>query len=247
MAGDRVLAKRALPYTREPGSWVMFLMAFAAGTAVGGRLVTMSVIVFVSMALMLLARTPVFHMVRGRKWEFLPDVALLVLPALVGIFYSAWLYPALGLLYAAGAPLFALAYYFEGRRGKLPPVFAEACGMAIMGLVAAIASSVTGGIGRHLYLWAVFSLFYFASSFRVRYANFPGYRRIGALYCGLLITGGVAAAWLGHPVFLAFLPLAEDFYSALRPGGRKLKFRQIGLISTVKALVFAAIVVAFGR
>ncbi|MDA8172865.1 MAG: YwiC-like family protein [Nitrospiraceae bacterium] len=246
-ADERASGKRAIPYTKEPGSWVMFLAAFSVGSAVSGRFVTMSVIVFVSLALMLLAKSPAVSMVRGRKWEFLPDVFVLVLPAFAGIFYSAWLYPPLGLLYGAGAALFALNYYFEGRRSRFPRVYAEACGMAIMGLIAAIASSVAGGIPRHLYLWAVFSLFYFASSFRVRYANSPGYRRAGAVYSGLLIFGGIAAAALGHPVFLAFAPLAEDFYSSLKTGRGKLKFRQIGLISTAKVLVFAVLVIALGR
>ena len=237
--------KGAFSFTKEPGSWVMFLAAFVSGAVVSGRFVTMSVIVFVSLALMLLAKSPVVSMFRGRKWGLLPDVSVMVLPALAGIFYSAWLYPPLAFLYGAGAALFALNYYFETHRKKFPPICAEACGMAIMGLMAAVAASVTGGIERHLYLWAVFSLFFFASSFRVRYFNFPKYRPAGAIYSGLLAAGGIAAAALGHPVFLAFLPLSEDFYRSMRP--MKEKFKRIGLISSAKVLVFAALVIAFGR
>ncbi len=237
--------KRALSWTREPGAWVMLLVAFAAGTAVSGRFVTISVIVFFSLVLLLLAKSPALFMIRGRRWEFLPDMAALVLPAVAGIFYSAWLYPPLGFLYGAGAALVALNYHFGGKGGKFQHVFAEACGMAVMGLVATIASSLSGGILRHLYLGAFFFLFYLASSFRVRYAGSPGFRRIGMIYSALLVAGGIAAAALAHPAGLSFLPLVEDFYSSLKIGKQRPALRRIGLISTAKALVFAVLIVAF--
>ena len=236
--------QKTLAWKKEPGAWVMFLAAFAAGTAVSGRFVTISAIVFFSLAFLLLAKSPLLSMIRGRRWEYLPDMAALVLPAAAGISYSAWLYPSLGLLYGAGAALMALNYYLDAGSGRFRHLYAEACGMAIMGLVATIASSVSGGISRHLVLGGAFFLFYFASSFRVRYAVLPGLRRIGMVYCALLVAGGIAAAAFSHPAGLAFLPLIEDIGASLKTGKRKLGLKRIGLLSTAKVLVFAVLIAA---
>lgn len=234
-----------LSWKKEPGAWVMFLAAFSSGAAVSGRFVMVSAIVFFSLVLMLLAKSPLLSMIRGRRWEYLPDMAALVLPAAAGISYSAWLCPPLGLLYGAALGLMALNYYLEGRGKRF---LAEACGMAIMGLVAVIASSVSGGVTRHLFLGAAFFLFYFASSFRVRYATFPGLRRTGLIYCSLLVAGGVAAALFSHPAGLAFLPLIEDIVASLKTVEQKQKpkLRRLGLISTAKVLFFAVLIVALG-
>ena len=223
----------------------MFLAAFAAGVLVSGGPRMITAIVFVSLTLLLLVKTPAVNMIRSSNLDRLPDLAMLALPGFAGLAYSAWLSPSLGLLYAAGALLFALNYYFgkDGKSKKFPPIYAEGFGMAIMGQVAVISSSVTGGIGKHLYLWAMFSLFYFASCFRVRYPGLKRYRPIGAVYSGALLLAGLAGAALGHPVLLAFLPLAEDVWSAVKRREKKEKFRQIGLLSTAKVLVFAAILV----
>ncbi len=235
--------KAAISYTKEPGTWIMFLAAFASGAAAGGPR-TITVIIFVSLLLLLLIKSPAVDMLRSGRTDRLPELAVLALPGFAGLAYSVWLYRPLALLYAAAAVLFALNYHFEKGR-KFSPVYAEAFGMAIMGDVAVISASVAGGIGRHLYLWALFFLFYFASCFRVRYSGLKKYRTIGAVYSSALLLGSLAGAALGHPVLLVFLPLAEDVYSALKQ--RKLKFKQLGLLSTVKTLVFCALVVYLSR
>ncbi len=239
------------PYTKEPGPWIMFLAAYISGVFVAGGPRVITVIVLVSLSILLLIKSPVANMLRTRRAGqlFHSGLAMLALPAFAGLGYSLWLYPPLGLLYAAGALLLALNYYFEGKRTVFPPVYSEACGMAVMGLAAVIGASVAGGILKGLYLWPLFSLFYLASSFRVRYQGRKKkkYRKTGGMYSGALLFGGLAGAALGHMVLLAFLPLAEDVFSAVRQPGEKQKLRQIGMLSAAKVIVFSALVVLLSR
>ncbi len=248
---EKTKAKKAFSYTKEPGSWIMFLAACISGVLAAGGPRVITAIVFVSLSVLLLIKTPVVNMLRTRRAGqlFKSGLATLALPASAGLAYSIWLYPPLGLLYAGGALLLALNYYFEGKRTASPPIFAEVCGMAVMGLVAVIGASLAGGISRYLYLWPLFSLFYFASSFRVRYQGRKQkiYRLAGGIYSGALLVSGLAAAALGHPVLLAFLPLAEDVFSAVRQPAENKKLKQIGLLSAAKVIVFAALVVFLGR
>lgn len=242
----RTCTKEPISYTKEPGSWIMFVTAFAAGMWIGGGPRTITVIIFVSLSLFLLIKAPAVQMIRSGKPDPLPALAMLALPGAAGLAYSVWLYPPLSFLYTAGALLFALNYFFERKRGKPSQLYAQACGMAIMGEVAVISSSAAGAIEKHLYLWALFFLFYLASPFRVRFSSgVKKYRLIGGIYSGALLAGGVAGAALGYPALLAFLPLSEDVYSALT--GRKFKLKQIGVISTIKTVIFAAVIVYLGK
>ncbi len=226
-----------LLYTAEPGSWVMFLAAFAAGAAKAASFGIESATVLLTLFLFLLAKSPALKLIKNREPQAVWSALVLGVPAISGLVFSAMRGPFLLPLYAAGGALLALNL-LSARRGHL--LRAEAFGMAVMGLAAVMAESAGDGRPAGLYLWPIFFAFFFSSSFRVRLAV-KKYRIIGALYAGAILTASAALALMGHLLFIAFSPLLEDFYSALK-GGRE-KFREIGLKEAAKTAIFAAIVI----
>lgn len=231
------LAEMNIPCTKEHGAWVMFAIAFVTGMVKAGSMEALSLIVFVSMALFLMAKAPVATFFRRGDRSVLPFVALYLALGSAGCLYSIVKKPDLIFLYGAGIVLVIL-YFLFGRKSL--PVLSEASAMATMGLVASIAASIGSEIVSHLYLWFMFFLFYLASSFRVR-LTMKKYRVIGGAYSCLMVLLSGVMAFKGELMFLAFLPLMEDFYAALR-GGRE-EFKRIGIIETVKSVIFALAVI----
>ena len=230
-----------LPFTKEPGSWVMFAVAFFTGAAVSG-FTPRAVLVFAALALVLMAKAPLLGYLRKGEKDALGGLLPYLLPGLGILSWSVWMNPPLAFLYLAGGLLFALYYYLEKRK-KLPLIYSEAAGMAVMGLAAVIGASLAGDMAPWTYLWPMFFVFYFASSFRVRlFSKDRKYRLMGVIYSGAVLLSSAALALKGHLIFISFLPLVEDLYSSLRP--RKEKFRAIGLKEAVKAVIFAAILIA---
>lgn len=226
-----------IPYTKEHGAWVMFAIAFVTGTAKAERVDEVNLVLFLSMALFLMAKAPVSGFLRTSDKSGLPFIALYGALGAAGCLYSILRQPDLLVLYLAGLVLIFL-YFIFARKGF--PVLSEASAMAIMGLVAGISSSIGGDILSKLSLWLMFFLFYLASSFRVR-LMMKKYRTIAVVYSSLmLLLSGVMTA-LGRSVFIAFLPLLEDLFAAQR--GRKEEFKRIGIIETVKSIVFALLII----
>jgi hypothetical protein len=232
---------RFLIYTREYGSWVMCAVSFAAGTVKAGGVSALTPVVFLSIGLLLMAKAPAERLLRRPDRVALRSLLLFGVPALAGVAYSVLRQPSLTYLYLSGVGVLALYVLIRGR-GYL--VAEEASGMAVMGLVAAIAASLGGEVASHLYLWPLFFAFYFSSSLRVRLGK-PLYRLLSGAYSGLLLLSGVVLAFAGNLLLLAFLPLLEDLYAAMR-GGRE-PFKRVGIIESVKAVVFASLVLLFSR
>ncbi|MBI5026595.1 MAG: YwiC-like family protein [Nitrospirae bacterium] len=233
-----------LPYTKEQGSWVMFIIAFSTGAIKTGNInITLS-LVFLSLCLFLMAKSPAVNVIkRGNRGE-LPWISGYIIPGLAGFLYSTVKVPPLFSLYIAGITLIVL-YLILNLKGI--QVLSEASGMALMGLTAAIGASAAAGTLLNLYLWPMFFIFYFASSFRVR-ATIKRYRLIGMLYSGLVLSVSGIMVLKGVLLFLAFLPLFEDIYAFIK--GRKVvdstlreDFKRLGIIETIKAIFFASILI----
>lgn len=227
-----------IPFTKEPGSWVMFGIAFVTGAAKANEISCMTFVILVSLSLLLMAKAPLSILLKRRDRDIVLPLTGYILIGSAGCLYSIIKQPQLIALYAAGAILVSL-YFTLGRKDF--PVLSEASGMAIMGLAAAIAASAGNDISSKLYLWPVFFLFYLASSFRVRFAMMR-YRIISGIYSGILIVASGIMAYAGRLVFLSFLPLAEDIYSAIT--GRKEDFKRLGIIETIKSVIFGLILIS---
>ena len=227
-----------IPYTKEHGAWVMFGIAFITGTAKAGMITAVGLIVFLSLALFLMAKAPVATLLRRGEKSGLPFIALYIILGSAGCIYSIIRKPDLIFLYGAGVCLIIL-YFIFGRKSL--PVLSEASAMAIMGLVASIAASLNSDVPGQLYLWVMFFVFYFASSFRVRFTMMK-YRIISGVYSSLILLLSVIGAYTGRAIFISFLPLFEDLYSSVK--GKKEEFKRIGIIETLKSIVFAALIIA---
>lgn len=230
------MAKRFI-FTKEPGTWVMFLTAYITGFIKGGRASWLPVIVFISLSLLLMAKAPVSVFLKRREQDALYSAGFLLLPAFLGCLYSAVKQPLLIFFYAVGTVLL-ISYFVFLAKGF--PVVSEGCGMAVMGLAAGVAAAAEGETALALCLSGMFFSFYLASSFRVRF-SIPGYRITSGAYSGgVLIAAGIIAS-TGKPIFLSFLPLLEDVYSSFR--GRKESFKRLGILSTLKTVAFAMLLV----
>lgn len=216
----------------------MFGVAFITGAIKAESLTALTIIVFISLSLLLAAKTPASGFLKRREKAVLYSMVIFLLPGLSGCLYSAVKQPSLIFLYAAGMALLIL-YFILLRKGF--PFISEACGMAIMGLVAGIAASVNGEIMPNLYLWFMFFAFYLSSSFRVR-LTIARYRLISGIYAALMLFLAGLMALTGRLIFMSFLPLIEDVYSSVR--GKKESFKSLGIISTIKAVVFALLLIA---
>jgi hypothetical protein len=226
-------------YTREYGSWVMCSVSFIAGTVKAGQISGLTAVVFFSIGLLLMAKAPAERLLRRPDSLAWRSLFIFAVPALAGVVYSVFRQQSLVYLYLCGVGVLVLYVLIRGK-GYL--VAEEAAGMAVMGLVAAIAASLGGEVASHLYLWPLFFAFYFSSSLRVRVVK-PLYRVLGGVYSGALLLSGVVLAFVGNYMMLAFLPLLEDLYAALR--GRKEPFKRLGIIESIKAVVFAVLVIIF--
>jgi hypothetical protein len=208
-------ARYRLSLSAEPGSWVMFIAAFAAGSAKAAGFGVVNLAVFFSLGLMLLAKPSASRVYKKNYGENLFTLVVLFVPAAAGLVYSAFLQPPLVPLYIAGALLFLL-HIASFSRGRL--VLSEAFGMALMGLSAYIAASMGGGIGSGIYLWPMFFVFYLASSFRVR-LGIKRYRLVAILFNGAVLASSLFLAALGNLLFLAFLPPQGRRRRSSRPWG----------------------------
>lgn len=216
----------------------MFGIAFITGAIKAEMITALTIIVFISLSLFLAAKTPASGFLKRREKGVLYSMGIFLLPGFLGCLYSALKQPSLIFLYAAGMILLIL-YFVLLRKGFT--FISEACGMAIMGLVAGIAASVNGEIRPHLYLWLMFFVFYLSSSFRVRF-TIARYRLISGIYSGIALLVSIIMVSAGRLIFLSFLPLTEDFYSSIK--GKKESFKSLGIISTIKAIVFALLLIA---
>lgn len=229
-----------LIYTKEPGTWVMFVIAFITGVAKAGSIDILTVTVFISLSLLLMLKAPLSVFFKRKDPDILPSIVLYSVLGSAGCLYSVIKQPPMIFLYAAGFALM-LPYFVFLRKGF--PLFSEACGMAIMGLVASIAASLGSRIYPTLYLWGLFFAFYFASSFRVRLA-IKKYRTLCLVYSGMVLLLSVSLAVSGKQwIYLSFLPLTEDIYAVV--ANKKESFKQLGIISTIKAVIFATLVAVF--
>lgn len=230
-----------IPFTGEPGSWVMFAIAYVTGIAKSDSLNIVHLMVLLSLSLFLMAKSPVATFLRRRDRTVLPYVIIYLGAGIVGCVYSIVVQPSLSFLYATGVPLIILYFVLAGKGFS---VLSEAAGMAMMGLSATIAASIGGEISSKLHLFWLFFLFYFASSFRVRF-TIARYRVMSGLYSGFLVLIGAATAYMGIWTFLVFIPLVEDIFSALT--ARREEFRTLGIIETVKSVIFAGLIIAIVR
>lgn len=228
-----------IPYTKEHGAWVMFAIAFITGTAKAGRIESLNIVVFISLAFFLMSKAPVASLLRRGNKSGLPFIFFYIVLGASGCIYSVIKNTDLIFLYTVGVILIIL-YFFFGRRSL--PVLSEASAMAIMGLVASISASVSSEMLPKLYLWPMFFAFYLASSFRVR-LTMKHYRIISGAYSGLILSLSGIMVFTGKPLFLSFFPLIEDLFSAIR--GTKEEFKRIGIIETVKSAIFALLVIIF--
>lgn len=225
-------------FTREPGTWVMFIIAFITGAVKAGRPDLITLLVFVSLSLFLMAKAPLASFLKNRGKGLLPSIIAFAAGGTAEGIYPVMIKPHIVLLYAAAAVLILLFFIFL-RKGF--PMLSEACGMAIMGDVACMAASINSSIQPNLYLWLFFFAFYFASSFRVRF-TIKRYRVLSGVYSGLIVFAGLVMALEGRLLFLSFLPLIEDVYAALT--GRRDDFKTLGFIETAKSIIFAVILIA---
>lgn len=223
--------------TKEPGTWIMFAIAFITGAAKAGRVDSVTIVVFVSLSLFLMAKAPIASFLRNKDKSIIPTIILYIVAGSSGSLYSILKQPALILLYGC-AIILIIAFFLFGRKGS--PLLSEASGMAIMGLVACIAASLGGEISANLYLWLMFFVFYFASSLRVRF-TIKKYRILSGIYSGLILLLSAFMVYMGRWIFLSFIPLVEDSYSALT--GKREDFKRLGIKETIKAIVFALLVI----
>ena len=235
----------------EPGSWVMFLAAWWTGAAVsaapavsdGGApaITPFSVLVFLAFCALLLIKPAASAALKQKAFR---PVLYMALPPLAVLAGAAWLKPSLAPFYLAGGVLMAIYFLIE----RKSHFYAEVTGMAVMGLAAAISVAVNnwnggwnnGGPLPGIRLGLLFFAFFLSSPLRVRLTS-AKYRKAAIIYCGVILGGSIAAGLSGHPVFFAFLPLAEDLFSAARRRTKE-KFRAIGIAETVKTAVFAVLV-----
>lgn len=226
-----------LSYTKEPGTWVMFAIAFITGAIKAGRVDHVTVAAFVSLTLFLMAKGPVSSYLKNKDKGLLPSVVAFIVIGSAGSLYSILRQPYLTVLYGSAAVLIILFFFFL-RKGF--PLLAEACGMAIMGIVAGIAASLNGVIMLNLYLCLMFFVFYLASSLRVRF-TIRKYRVLSGVYSGLIIAFSAVMVYTGNWMFVAFLPLIEDIYAAIT--GKRDDFKKLGIIETIKSVAFAFLLV----
>lgn len=228
-----------LLYTKEPGTWVMFVIAFITGIVKAGRADIATIIVFISLSLLLMLKAPLSAFFKRKDPDILPSIVLYSAVGSAGCLYSIIKQPSMIFLYAAGLVL-VLPYFVFLRKGL--PVLSEMCGMAVMGLVAGIAASIGSQIYPNLYLWGMFFVFYFASSFRVR-LTIKKYRVMCVAYSGIVLLASILFAVAGHIwMYISFLPLAEDIYAAAV--NKKESFKHLGIASTIKAIIFALLIIA---
>lgn len=225
-------------YTKEPGTWVMFVIAFITGAIKAGSMDHVTVITFVSLSFFLMAKGPVASYLKKKDQAFLSSIVIYILIGSAGSLYSVLSRPYLVILYGAAFVLIVFFFFFLRKGFPLP---AEVCGMAIMGIAAGIAASINGAILPNLYLSMIFFVFYIASSLRVRF-TIKKYRVLSGVYSGIIILFSAAMIYTGNRLFVAFLPLIEDVYAAIT--GRKEDFRRLGIIETIKSVVFAFLLVA---
>ncbi|MDA8173348.1 MAG: hypothetical protein M0018_02015 [Nitrospiraceae bacterium] len=235
----------------EPGSWVMFLAAWWTGAAVsaapavsdGGApaITPFSVLVFLAFCALLLIKPAAPAALKQRAFR---PVLYMALPPLAVLAGAAWLKPSLASFYLAGGVLMAI-YFFIERKSHF---YAEIAGMAVMGLAAAVSVAVNnwnavwndGGPLPGIRLGLLFFAFFLSSPLRVRLAS-PKYRKAAIVYSGVILACSISAGLSGHPVFFAFLPLAEDLFSAIRKRTKE-NFRAIGITESVKTVTFAILV-----
>lgn len=217
----------------------MFVIAFITGVVKAGRIDIKTIIVFISLSLLLMLKAPLSVFFKRKDPDILPSIILYSVIGSAGCLYSIIKQPPILFLYAAGLALM-LPYFVFLRKGF--PVLSEACGMAAMGLVASIAASTGSQIYPNLYLWGMFFAFYFASSFRVRLTT-KKYRTMCIVYSGIVLMVSVFLAVADKQwIYLSFLPLVEDLCSAV--ANKKESFKRLGIVSTIKAVIFAALVAA---
>lgn len=224
-------------YTKEPGTWVMFVIAFITGAVKAGSMDHVTVITFVSLGLFLMAKGPVSSYLKNKDKRLLPSVLAYILIGSAGSLYSLLRQPYLIMFYGLAAALI-ISFFFFLRKGF--PLPAEVCGMSIMGLAAGIAASINGAILPNLYLCLMFFVFYLASSFRVRF-TIKKYRVLSGVYSGLIMLFSAVMVYTGNRIFVAFLPLIEDVYAAIT--GKRDDFRRLGIIETIKSVAFAFLLV----
>lgn len=225
-------------YTKEPGTWVMFVIAFIAGAIKAEKIDHITVITFISLSLFLMAKGPVASYLKKKDHGLRWSIGIYILLGFAGTLYSVLSQPYLVILYGAAFVLIIFFFFFL-RKGF--PLFSEVCGMAIMGIAAGIAASINGAILPNFYLCLVFFVFYLASSFRVRF-TIKKYRVFSGVYSGLIILFSVVMVSTGNRIFVAFLPLIEDIYASIT--GKRDDFRRLGIIETLKSVVFAFLLVA---
>lgn len=224
-------------YTKEPGTWVMFLIAFIAGAIKAGSMDHVTVIVFVSLSLFLMAKGPVASYLKKKDQDLLWSIGIYILIGSAGSLYSILSRPYFIVLYGTAAVLIVFFFFFL-RKGF--PLFSEVCGMAIMGIAAGIAASINSAILPNLYLCLMFFAFYMASSFRVRF-TIKKYRLLSGVYSGLIMLFSAVMVYTGNRMFVAFLPLIEDIYASI--SGKRDDFKRLGIIETIKSVVFAFLLV----
>lgn len=219
----------------------MFGIAFITGVAKTGRPSIATIAVLVSLSLFLMSKAPLSAYLKRKKSGMVLPLAIYIIAGSAGCLYSVLMQPGLIALYFAGIILIAL-YFILMRKGM--PVLSEASGMAVMGLVAAISASIGSDVRSSLYLWIMFFLFYLASSFRVRFIIMK-YRIASGVYAGVIVAGSVVLAFTGRLIFLSFLPLIEDIFASIAPKNED--FKKLGIIETIKSIVFGLGVILFGN
>lgn len=219
----------------------MFVIAFVSGAIKADRADLTTIIVFISLSLLLMLKAPLSVFFKRKDPDILPTIVFYAAVGFAGCLYSVFKQPPMIFLYAAGFVLM-LPYFVLLRKGF--PVAAEACGMAIMGLVAGMAASIgSRQIYPNLYLWGMFFVFYFASSFRVR-LTIKKYRVMCFVYSGVVLLTSILFAVAGHKwIYISFLPLTEDIYAAAI--NKKESFKRLGIVSTIKAVIFALLATVF--
>lgn len=254
---------------KEHGTWAMLLAPWVVGCGVARRLDGWEALLLASMLLAFLAQHQVASWLRARRARSAAvgvarrrAIVLLTLAVLSGLALFLRLGVALVALVAVAAALGVTGLLLVHRRVEraLPGQVLAAIGLPVTAAAAhAVAVGQMTSVG--LELWALSALFFLGAvvHVRVKIIAMPRAQRLVALSArfafgwpalafealiATLATGIALVGPLSPFVVLGFAPVAVQAIAGTLTLHRRATLKRVGIVSTLHAIAFAAIVIA---
>jgi len=238
-----------IPFVKEHGSWVVFILSSIAGIAAGLRVRPWHmerasffepIMTIIGLIFLINSKAPLASALRT-KTEKRAYFTWFVFFSLSGtLFLIPFLYDGLK-TFIVFLPL-VMSYVILLSLDMEHNIFTELLGFAILALSAPIVYFiVTGEMSYRLYFMVL--IFFAAGVFKVRMRikKDLAYRLLMVFYC----AGSLLVFFFLNMHFLILAPFVENIVSAIRVRDEKL--RTIGNIELFKGLIFTALLIFFWR